>query len=57
MRRGTFLTLIVLFALLVVVAVVQLTQPPPPSPFPGPREGTPLPSGLTTVPPSSASGP
>lgn len=54
MRRGTFLTLIVLFALLVVVAIVQLTQSPPGSPFPGPVSGSPLPSGLTTVPPSAS---
>lgn len=54
MRRGTFITLIVLFALLVVVAIAQLMQPPPSTPFQGPVSGTPLPSGLTTVPPSAS---
>lgn len=57
MRRGTLITLVVLFALLVVVAIVQLTQPTPETPFPGPVSGTPLPSGLTTVPPSTTASP
>jgi hypothetical protein len=53
MRRGTLITLIVLFALLFVVAIVQLTQQPPGSPFQGPVSGTPLPSGLPANPPSA----
>jgi hypothetical protein len=48
MRRGTLITLICLFALLVTIAVIQLTQTPPESPYPGPASGTPLPSGVTT---------
>jgi len=49
------LMLIVLFVVLIAAAIVQLSQPAPDSPFPGPVSGTPLPSGLTTVPPSSPS--
>jgi hypothetical protein len=52
MRRPTLITLIVLLVLMVVVAAIQLNQPAPSAPFPGPVSGTPLPSGLTTVPPS-----
>jgi hypothetical protein len=47
-RRGTAITLIVLFVLLVVAALVQLNQPPPSSPFPGPSHGTELPSPTTS---------
>jgi hypothetical protein len=53
MRRPTLITLVVLLVLLIVVAVIQLNQPRPSAPFPGPASGTLLPSGLTTVPPSS----
>lgn len=44
MRRGTAITLILLFTLLVVVAVIQLGQEPPTAPYPGPVSGTELPS-------------
>jgi hypothetical protein len=44
MRRGTAITLIVLFVVLVVATIVQLNQPPPSTPFPGPSSGTELPS-------------
>lgn len=54
MRRGTLITLVVLFALLVVVAIVQLTQPAPTTPYPGPVPGTPLPPGLTTGTPAAS---
>lgn len=54
MRRGTLITLIALFTLLVVVAAIQLTQTAPTTPFPGPVSGTPLPSGFTTGSPSPA---
>ena len=53
MRRGTLITLVLLFTLLVVVAIVQLTQPPPGSPFRGPVSGTPLPSALPPGSPSA----
>ena len=53
MRRPTMLVLVVLFVLLIGAAVAQLTQPSPDVPFPGPVSGSPLPSGFTTVPPSS----
>jgi hypothetical protein len=43
-RRGTAITLILLFALLVVVAIFQLNQDPPSAPYPGPASGTELPS-------------
>jgi hypothetical protein len=43
-RRGTAITLIVLFVLLVVVAIAQLSQDPPVQPYPGPVSGTELPS-------------
>jgi hypothetical protein len=49
-RRGTAITLILLFALLVVVAVVQLSQDPPAAPYPGPVSGTPLPSVVSPSP-------
>ncbi len=44
MRRGTAITLVVLFVVLVVAAAVQLNQPAPTTPFPGPSNGTELPS-------------
>jgi hypothetical protein len=43
-RRGTAITLILLFALLMVVALVQMSQDPPAAPFPGPVSGTEIPS-------------
>lgn len=52
MRRGTLIAVIVLAVLLVGTAIVQFTLDAPQAPFPGPVSGTPLPSGLTTVPPS-----
>ena len=52
MRRGTLIAVIVLAVLLVGTAIVQFTLDEPSAPFPGPVSGTPLPSGLTTVPPS-----
>ncbi len=45
--------LIVLMVLLIGTAVLQFTLGAPEEPFPGPVSGTPLPSGLTTVPPSA----
>jgi hypothetical protein len=48
------LMLAVLFVVIVVAAIVQLQQDRPTDPYPGPVSGTPLPSGLTTVPPSSS---
>jgi hypothetical protein len=44
MRRGTAITLIVLFVVLVIATIVQLNQPAPTAPFPGPSSGTELPS-------------
>jgi hypothetical protein len=44
MRRWTAITLVVLFVLLLVAAAVQLNQPAPSTPFPGPSNGTELPS-------------
>jgi hypothetical protein len=49
-RRPTAITLIVLFVLITVVAVIQLTQDPPPTPYPGPVEGTPLPTQISPAP-------
>jgi hypothetical protein len=43
-RRGTAITLILLFALLVAVAVIQLNQDAPSSPYPGPASGSEMPS-------------
>jgi hypothetical protein len=43
-RRATAITLVVLFVLLVIAAAVQLNQPTPSAPFPGPPNGTELPS-------------
>jgi len=53
MRRPTLIMLIVLFVLLLGATAVQLSQVAPDVPYPGPVSGTPLPSGLTTVPPSA----
>jgi len=47
MRRPTAIVLVLLFLLLTVTAIVQLTQDPPDMPFPGPVPGTPLPPELT----------
>ena len=52
MRRGTLIAVIVLAVLLLGTAVLQFTMDAPSTPFPGPESETPLPSGLTTVPPS-----
>jgi hypothetical protein len=49
-RRGTAITLIVLFLLLVITAVVQLNQESPPAPFPGPVSGTPYPTQVSSSP-------
>ena len=54
MRRPTAIALVVLFLVVIAAAILQLTQDPPDAPFPGPVQGTPLPSGLTTVAPSGA---
>jgi len=43
-RRGTAITLIVLFVLLVAAVIGQLRQPAPSQPYPGPVSGTELPS-------------
>jgi len=43
-RRATAITLVVLFVLLMVAAAVQLNQPAPTTPFPGPSNGSELPS-------------
>jgi hypothetical protein len=50
MRRGTAITLIILFVVLVITAVVQLNQHAPPAPFPGPVSGTPLPTQRSATP-------
>jgi hypothetical protein len=50
MRRGTAITLIILFGLLVITAVIQLNQQAPPAPFPGPVSGTPLPTLISPSP-------
>jgi hypothetical protein len=52
MRRGTLIAVIALAVLLLGTAILQFTMDAPSAPFPGPESGTPLPSGLTTVPPS-----
>jgi hypothetical protein len=52
MRRQTAITLIILFLLLTVVAIVQATQQAPDEPFRGPTSGTPLPPELTASPSS-----
>jgi hypothetical protein len=43
-RRFTKITLIVLFVLILVTAIVQFTQGEPTERYPGPVSGTPLPS-------------
>jgi len=52
-RRGTAITLIVLFVLLGVTAWAQLRQTAPVNRYPGPVSGTPLPT-LPTSPAASA---
>jgi len=47
MRRQTAIVLVLLFLLLTVTAIIQLSQDPPSSPYPGPVSGTPLPPELT----------
>ena len=54
MRRPTAIALVLLFIVVIAAAILQFTQDAPDAPFPGPIPGTPLPSGLTTVPPSGA---
>jgi len=54
-RRGTLITLVVLFVVLAVVAAVQLRQVTPSNRYPGPSGSSILPSGLTTRPPSTPS--
>jgi hypothetical protein len=49
-RRGTAITLIILFVVLVITTIVQLNQQAPPAPFPGPVSGTPLPTQLSPSP-------
>jgi uncharacterized membrane protein len=49
-RRGTAITLIVLFVLLVAAVVGQLRQHAPSQPYPGPVSGTELPSLGSTSP-------
>jgi hypothetical protein len=44
MRRGTAITLIVLFVLLAAALIAQLRQPAPTQPYPGPTSGNELPS-------------
>ena len=44
MRRGTAITLIVLFVLLAGALIAQLRQRAPTQPYPGPASGTELPS-------------
>jgi hypothetical protein len=48
MRRATAVTLIVLFVLLLVATVVQLNQKAPSTPYPGPPNGTEVPSATST---------
>ena len=50
MRRPTAIVLVLLFVLLAVAAVLQATQAPPGTPYPGPVSGTPLPPELTASP-------
>jgi hypothetical protein len=54
MRKGTLITLIVLFLVLVGATIAQLSQDAPSTPYPGPVSGTPLPSGFTTIQPSNS---
>jgi uncharacterized membrane protein len=46
-RRGTAITLIVLFVLLVAAVIGQLRQRAPSQPYPGPVSGTELPTSGT----------
>ena len=48
MRRATAITLVILFVLLLVATVAQLNQPAPSAPFPGPSNGTDVPSATTS---------
>jgi uncharacterized membrane protein len=52
-RRGTAITLIVLFVLIVVALVGQLRQRAPSQPYPGPASGTELPSSTASVGPKT----
>lgn len=54
MRRGTAITLIVLFVLLAATAAIQLNQDAPTTPYRGPMSGTPLPPELTVTAPPTA---
>ena len=54
MRRGTAITLIVLFTLLAITALVQLNQDAPSTPYRGPVSGTPFPPELTVTPTPAA---
>jgi hypothetical protein len=49
-RRGTAITLVILFTLLAITAVVQLNQDAPTTPYQGPVSGTPLPPEPTATP-------
>jgi hypothetical protein len=46
-RRGTAITLAVLFVLIVVAMIAQLNQKAPSSPYPGPVSGTSVPTATT----------
>ena len=50
MRRGTAITLIVLFLLLVAAVIGQLRQRTPSQPYPGPVSGTELPTSPISMP-------
>jgi hypothetical protein len=50
MRRPTAIVLVLLFLLLAVTAIIQVTQDPPDEPFRGPTSETPLPPELTLSP-------
>jgi hypothetical protein len=52
-RRGTAITLVILFLLLAIAAAAQLRQSSPQQPYPGPVSGTELPSTVTVSPPMS----
>jgi hypothetical protein len=50
-RRGTAITLVILFLLLAIAAAAQLRQSAPPIPYRGPVSGTDLPrTGTTSTP-------
>ena len=55
MRRPTAIVLVLLVATLLVVAILQLTQDPPDTPYPGPVSDAPLPPGITDAASTSAS--